>query len=49
MTNDVIGNHVIAMEHGFWAPGSANGNGKGKASGKVCPEFTPFGKMKVNL
>ena len=37
------------MEHGMWAPGSAQGHGKGKAVGKVCPEFSPFGKMKGNV
>ena len=48
MTNDLIGNRVIGMEHGLWTPGSASGHGKGKATGKVCPEFTPFGKMVGN-
>ena len=49
MTNDLIGNRVIGMEHGMWSPGSAKGNGKGAATGKVCPEFSPFGVMRGNV
>lgn len=47
MTNDLIGNHVAGMEHGFWSPGS--GNGRGFATGKTCNTHQPFGRFEDNV
>merc|ERR1719361_3275439 len=47
MTNDIIGNHVVGMELGMWAPGTYDG--RQDARGKVCPQFTPFGIVRHNV
>jgi len=47
MTNDLFGNRVAGMEHGFWSPGS--GNGRGFASGKTCNTHQPFGRFEDNV
>lgn len=42
MTNYVSENRVAGHEHGFWSPGGSIWQGKGEASGKMCPQYAPF-------
>jgi hypothetical protein len=49
MTNHVIENRGVGHEHCIWTVGSTFGNGKGAASGKVCPQFMPFLTFRGNV
>jgi hypothetical protein len=49
MTNNLIGNHIVGYENGFWTPGIFQGNGKGQALLRACPAHTPFGEIRSNV
>ena len=49
MSNNILENRVIGYENGIWTPGSFRGTGQGKALGKVCPQFYPFGEWRGNV
>eukprot|EP00440_Ansanella_granifera_P037063 gb/GFBE01040220.1/.p1 GENE.gb/GFBE01040220.1/~~gb/GFBE01040220.1/.p1 ORF type:complete len:1500 (+),score=225.46 gb/GFBE01040220.1/:1-4500(+) len=49
MSNNMIENRVVNYENGIWTPGSFRGNGRGRATNKVCPQFHPFGEWRGNV
>lgn len=48
MSNNILENRIVGYENGIWTPGSFRGSGHGKAFGKVCPQFYPFGEWRGN-
>ena len=48
MTNHIVENRIVGYENGIWTPGSFRGAGHGLATGKVCPQFYPFGTWRGN-
>ncbi|UPR00717.1 G8 domain-containing protein [Chloropicon primus] len=49
VSNDFVGNRLVNHYNGFFTQTSAFPHGRGKAAGRVCTMYAPFGRIQGNV